>query len=179
MKKILLASLLFYSSGLYAQYYYKDIISNKQLLAEMATYRENKIRNVSIKSFEEDGHSSDGFFCQKKISKDYKKVELYTKSNVSGRSLFTSHFNDGLLLRTHDSSEISVTSNIYSYDDKQRISSILSVVRSQDDDFVNEILEEHIYYYDKDGHPEKMIRVKNRTDSTIIMFAKDEKIIFQ
>jgi len=176
MKKLLLAALLLYSAGSFAQYYYKDLISNKQLLAGMASYRENKIRNVSIKSFEEDGSASDGFFCQKKISKDYRKVELYTRSNVTGRSLFTSLFNEnGLLLRTHDSSDISVTTNIYRYDEKQRIKSILSSVRSQDDDFVNEIIEEHIYYYDADGQPEKMTRVKNKADSIIIMFAKDEK----
>lgn len=176
MKKLLLAALLLYSAGSFAQYYYKDLISNKQLLAGMASYRENKIRNVSIKSFEEDGSASDGFFCQKKISKDYRKVELYTRSNVTGRSLFTSLFNEnGLLLRTHDSSDISVTTIIYSYDEKQRIKSILSSVHSQDDDFVNEIIEEHIYYYDADGQPEKMTRVKNKADSIIIMFAKDEK----
>ncbi|HMJ46153.1 MAG TPA: hypothetical protein VK498_02425 [Ferruginibacter sp.] len=175
MKNLLPVILMLFAAGANAQYYYKDIISNKQLLTEMASYRENKIRTVSIKSFEDDGSPSEGFFCQKKISKDYRKAELFTRSNLSGPSLFTSLFNsNGQVLSTHDSSDISVTNNIYSYDENQRIHSILSSVRSQDDDFVNEILEEHIYYYDAGGQPEKMIRVKNRTDSTIIMFAKDD-----
>ena len=56
-----------------AQYYYKDIISNKQITADLNAYKENKIRKISVKSFEDNGIESEGFFCEKKISKNYKK----------------------------------------------------------------------------------------------------------
>ena len=158
-----------------AQFYYKDIISNKQLLTEMALYKQNKVREVNLKSFEDDGSESEGFFCEKKISKDYKRSELFTRSDVSGASLFTSLFNSqGQLLQTNDSSAISVSVNTYSYDDQGRIKSILSTIKSADDDFVNEILEEHIYQYNDKGLPEKMTRVKNKYDSTVILFLPDE-----
>ncbi|MDB5203547.1 MAG: hypothetical protein JWQ27_2956 [Ferruginibacter sp.] len=160
----------------FSQFYYKDIISNKELLASMASYRDNKIHTVNINSFEDDGSASDGFFCQKKISKDYKKVTVFTRSNVSGASEFTSIFNDaGLLQFTTDSSAISLTKNSYSYDEAGRIKSIVSSVKSDDDDFTNEIREEHLYFYDDKGQPEKMVRIKNRRDSTNILFAADEK----
>lgn len=178
MKKILATAflVLVYTCTVTAQFYYRDIISNSQLLKEMATYRENKVRNVSIKSYEDDGSESDGFFCEKTITKDYKRTELFTRSNVSGASLFTSWFNNkGQLLQTNDSSAISVSVNTYSYDDQNRIKSILSSVKSSDDDFLNEILEEHIYQYNEKGLPEKMIRVKNKYDSTTILFSADEK----
>ena len=158
-----------------AQFYYKDIISNKQLLSDMTAYKQNKVKTINIKSFEDDGTASEGFTCQKKFSKDYSKVTLFTSAAISGASLQTATFNDnGLLAKTYDSSEISITTNIYRYDFMDRIHSILSSIRSQDDDFTNEIREEHIYQYNETGQAEKMIRVKNFTDSTTILFALDE-----
>jgi hypothetical protein len=159
-----------------AQYYYKDIISNKQLLADMSSYKQNKVKVINIKSIEPDGSESEGFFCQKKFGNDYTRASLFTRSDISGASMLTSTFNkQGLLLKTHDSSAISVTTTIYRYGDSNRIESILSVIRSQDDDFTNEITEEHIYHYAPNGQPEKMTRVKNKRDSTIILFGLDEK----
>ena len=167
MKKIFAAVFLMALSicTVQAQFYYRDIISNNQLLAEMALYRNNKIHTIKIKSFEEDGSESDGFFCEKRLSKDYKKTEFFTNSNVSGTSLLTSYFNDkGKLIKTNDSSAISVSVNNYSYDAAGRIKSILSSIKSSDDDFTNEILEEHIYEYND----------KNKFDSTTILFGVDE-----
>lgn len=178
MKKTSLLFSLFciLSSGSFAQFYYKDILSNKQLMADMAAYKNNKIKTIIIKSFEDDGSPSDGFFCQKKFSRDYNKSELFTRSNISGPSLLLSNFNNkGLLVKTHDSSDIAISTSQYFYDAKDRIISIVSTVRSQDDEFKNEITEEHIYSYNADNQPLQMIRVKNRKDSTVILFALDEQ----
>lgn len=178
MKKTVVLLLSFWLLALTAsaQFYYKDILSNKQLLADMASYKQNKIKTINIKSFEDDGSPSDGFFCQKKFSKDYTKSELFTRSNISAASLLTSTFNSkGQLLKTYDSSTIAVNSNIYNYDDNGRLASIVSTVRSSDDDFTNQITEQHIYSYNEQNQPLQMIRVKNGTDSTIILFALDEQ----
>lgn len=177
MKNIFAVAFLLVTSmgAVQAQFYYRDILSNKDLLTEMALYRQNKIHTIKVKSFEEDGSESDGFFCEKRISRDYQKVEFFTNSNVSGTSLFTSYFNDkGKLTQTIDSSSIAVSINTYSYDAEGRIKSILSSIKSSDDDFLNEIREEHIYVYNDKGIPEKMIRVKNKADSTTILFGADE-----
>lgn len=177
MKKILTFFLFLFTAifNVHAQYYYRDIISNRQLHAEMAQYRENKVRLIKIRSFEDDGTESDGFFCEKKISRDYRKTELFTRSNISGISLLTSLFNEkGQLVSTSDSSELAVSVNRYTYDNEGRIISILSIIRSSDDDFTSEIREEHLYYYGNGSIPEKMIRVKNLSDSTNILFGLDE-----
>ena len=159
-----------------AQYYYKDLVSNKQLLAEMAQLKEQKIRTISVKSFEDDGSPSDGFFCEKRISRNYGTVEMLTRSNVTGASDFTSSFNNkGYLTQTYDSSDISSNTTFYEYDENNRIKSISSTVRSNDDDFTNEITEVHLYYYNDKGLPLKMVRVKNNSDSTTILFSLDEK----
>lgn len=178
MKRILLffIALFIFSAGTSAQYYYKDILSNRQLVADMELYKENKIRTINIKSFEADGSPSEGFFCQKKLSKDYKAADLFTRSDVSGPSVFSSVFSaDGKLLSTNDSSNSAVTNNIYMYDSKNRIQTITSSVRSNDDDFTNEIKEVHSYFYNEQNQPVKMLRIKNNSDTTVILFANDEK----
>jgi hypothetical protein len=156
-----------------AQYFYKDIVSNQQVSADMKAYKENKIRKVTLKSFEDNGIESEGFFCEKKISKNYKKSELFTRADIAPASLFTSTFDDnGKLLSTNDSSSFSVTEIRYSYDDKQRISSIVSTVRAIEE-FENSITEEHLYRYEN-NILKKMVRVKNGKDSTDILFTTDE-----
>lgn len=169
------AAFLAFSFVANAQYYYKDILSNKQLIAEMAQLKEQKVRSISLKSFEDDGSPSEGFFCERKINKNYTTVETVTKAYVAGASLFTSTFNEkGLLLQTVDSSDIASSTSIYSYNDKGEIIKIISIARSSDDDFKNEIREEHIYEYGDKGLPTKMTRVKNLSDSTTILFSTDE-----
>jgi hypothetical protein len=156
-----------------AQYFYKDIVSNNQLAADMKAYKENKIRKVTLKSFEDNGVESEGFFCEKKISRNYKKSELFTRADIAPASLFTSTFDDnGKLISTNDSSSFSVTEIRYSYDDKQRISSIVSTVRAIEE-FENSFTEEHLYSYEN-NMPKKMVRVKNGKDSTDILFTTDE-----
>ena len=61
----------FFAATTNAQYYYKDILSNKELVAEMARMKEQKIKTVSLHSFEDDGSPSEGFFCEKKINRNY------------------------------------------------------------------------------------------------------------
>lgn len=172
---LLILSFFFFIDFASAQFYYKDLVSNAQLVSDMKLYKEKRVKTVRIKSFEDDGTESDGFFCQKNVSRDYRRTELMTRSNISSRSMLISLFDkEGKLLSTNDSSDISVSRTNYVYDLQNRISRILTSVRSQDDDFTNAISEEHIYEYNAQNQPVKMTRVKNRIDSSVISFATDE-----
>ena len=160
----------------YSQFYYKDIISNKQALADRALLQERKIKTIEVRSFEGNGEESKGFFCEKKISNNYRKIETYTKAFVTGRSVLTSIYNDkGLLIKTTDSSELTVTNIQYQYTSNGLISSIFSDSRSSDDDFVTSLTEEHQYTYNEKGVPVSMLRIKNKKDSSTILFTADEK----
>lgn len=174
IKRILAAALLLISTaGVHAQYYFKDIVSNTQLMADMKAYKENKVKKITLKSFEDNGSESEGFFCEKKLNRDYTKTELFTRADIAAASLFTSTFDKGgNLLTTYDSSLLSVTEIKYRYNDQQKISSIFSLVRSKDD-FDNSISEEHIYTYEN-NKPVKMARVKNGRDTTDILFSLDD-----
>ncbi len=167
--------LVLFSFPCFSQFYYKDIVSVKQANDEMAGYVQNKVRKVIVKSFEANGQLSEGFFCEKIISKDFKKADLYTKAESAPKSQSTSYYNNkGLLESTLDSSEIITTRSTYFYDADNRLIKITSALRSADDDFVNTLLEDHVFIYGDDFYPDKMYRIKNRTDSSAILFSKDE-----
>ena len=175
MKKSLTILLFFACINLAkAQYYYKDILSNKQITADLTAYKENKIRKINIKSFEDNGIESEGFFCEKKISKNYKSSELFTRSNFSYASLFNANYDDaGRLLNTYDSSTLSVTEIKYRYNSNNQIANILSSIQAIGEDFNNGVTEEHIYNYEKDILT-SMLKIKNKTDTTTILFTTDE-----
>jgi hypothetical protein len=166
---------IFFGTEIFAQFLYRDLISVEQANEEMATYKKAGIKNIKIKSLEANGEESEDFFCEKKISKDFLKTSLYTRTGNEGKSLMESFFNkQGLLIKTYDSSEIVVSRNEFFYDNNNRLSSTLSYSKSNDDDFVNEITEAHVYRYNEDGIPVSMLRIKNQTDTIIILFSPDE-----
>jgi len=179
MGKLLTTTVLFwaiFTNTVSAQYYYKDIMSNKQLMADMAVYKDHKISNIEVKSFEADDQPSKGFYCEKKISKNFRQIETYTRSFVTTKSILTTSFDGkGLLVKSVDSSDVSVSTSDYKYDSVGNISSITSDSRSSDDDFTTSLVETHKYVYDSTGKLQKMLRIKNTTDTTEIDFVVDPK----
>jgi YD repeat-containing protein len=161
--------------SIHAQYYYKDIVSNRQALSEKRALKEQNVRNILVHSFEGNGEASPGFFCEKKISKDYRRVETYTKSNITGKSLLTTYYNEAdQLVQSTDSSEVLSSTTVYEYDSKGNISRIISNSHSADDDFSTRLLEEHQYSYDTGSRPARMLRIRNHKDTTIVSFTADE-----
>jgi len=177
-KKLFIAAILLITiqCSAIAQYYYKDILGTKQVIAERKTLQDQRKRNVIVKSFEADGSASEGFFCEKKISKDYRKIETYTKSLSTGRDIVTSYFDKkGLLIKTTDSSETNFSSITYLYDNKNNISTITSASRSNDYDYVNSLVETRQYTYNDKSLPVKMMLTRNNKDSLEVDFTLDEK----
>ncbi len=173
---IQLILLMTVSTAAISQYHYLDIVSNLQLSSEMKQFKEQKIRDIQVHSFESNGEPSKGFFCKKKISKDYRKIETYTKSTISEKSILISKFNtEGQLIASNDSSAISSSSNFYQYDSKGHLSKVVNISASMDDDFTSKITEEHLYFYNAKGHTSKMLRIKNHLDTTTVLFTSDEK----
>ena len=117
MKKAFLGLLILTGYAATAQYYYTDIVNNKQAVAELAVLKEKKIKGIKITSLESTGEETEGFICQKKINGDYTEVEIYTETNESYPNTFISYFNKaGQLQRTVDSSEAGATTVDYLYD---------------------------------------------------------------
>lgn len=172
---IILLLTLTASSNLYAQYYYNDIVNNKQVLAELATLKAKKINGVKVISMEATGEQTEGFTCQKKINRDFTEVEIYTETNESYPNTFISYFTkSGLLQRTVDSSEAGATTIDYTYDASGRLISINSSKRFATDDDAGVVVEKHLYNYTAAGLLQQMILVKNNRDTTLYIFQADE-----
>lgn len=177
MRYLLFTVLLsFFSQFSMAQYYYKDLVINKQLTAEMALLKEQKIRLIKVNSFDREDEPSIGFFCEKKINKNFSKIETTSKSYATPGSILTSYFNSlGQLEESVDSTEISVGYSKYQYNDKGNLISIESGSRSSDDDYSVDATETHRYFYNSQNQLQKMVKLKNNKDSVVINFVLDEK----
>ncbi len=177
-KRLLLSAVLLFAFGFAnAQfYYYKDVLTIRELTVEMAKLKENKVRTVKVNSFDRPDEPSIGFFCEKTIKKDYSRFETITRSYASAPSQLTSWFRkDGLLEKTIDSSEIYVNTSSYDYNDAGQLSSVTISSVSHDDDESNDATEQHLYFYNDKKVLTKMITVKNSKDSANYEFTADEK----
>ncbi|MEP7231802.1 MAG: hypothetical protein ABI691_16180 [Ginsengibacter sp.] len=163
-----------FTTQLIAQYYYKDIWNMKQLTNEFAILKNEKLRTVNIKSFEDDGQPSDGFFCEKKINGNYSQSQMVSKSYITGQSLLSSDYNaEGRIVKTVDDTPTANNTTTYEYDDKGRLTTVSILAKGDDNE--GSITETRQYSYDGNGQPEKMVRNKNNIPIAVIHFVKDEK----
>lgn len=157
-----------------AQYFYKDIWTNQQLTKEFTSLKNENIRTISVKSFEDDGEPSEGFFCERKIDRNFTKSEMVSRSNITQQSLLVSYYNEkGWIVKTVDSTQTSLAQSEYEYDNKGRLIMVTNFAKANDEQ--NGITETHQYIYNAAGRPEKMIRKKNNADVSTINFTTDDK----
>lgn len=173
---IVLTIVTAFTSNSKAQYYFKDIISTNEATKILNAYKTNKISKVSVLMIDNYGEPLKDFKLEKKVDKKYSKTELVTKTEQSPISYMnTTHDVEGKTLYSTDSSENSVIKTIYQYNNKQQVLAIDTKIYSADDDFITEIDELHKFEYDENGLLQKMYRIQNKRDTTLILFAMDEK----
>jgi hypothetical protein len=175
LKKIcLFAFITVFASQSNAQYFYKDFIVNQQLEAEQQLLQQNKIRNIDIKSFEDDGTESEGFFCEKEISKNYKKTEVFTRANMSKPSLLTTLFDDNnRIIKVVDSTLGMVRRIDFEYNNKL-LQKITSVTKATDDDgLITYFSETRLFGYDADKLKNLTISKSGKKDVQVL-FTTDE-----
>jgi YD repeat-containing protein len=158
-----------------AQFFHKDFTSNKLAKEELQVFKENKIRKVTLKSFDNDGTPTPGFKIERKIAKDYLSSALESQTQYSTYTVNNYFYStEGLLTHSTDTSEISSGKYYYTYDENGRLWKTYSEITSFDDDYINTIKEEHIYFYNEDFYPDSMWLIRDKTDTTLILFSKDE-----
>jgi len=156
-----------------SQFYYKDLVVPAQTAAQLTRFQQNRIRSVKLLSYERDGLPTEGFSGSQRISSDYKKLTTQLQTAYAGASTLTSFFDDkGHLLRSIDTADGAGSISSYSYNGQGRLTSITNVSTSFGQS--NE-KEEHQWYYSANGQPERMLRIKNNLDTTVVSFVLDEK----
>ncbi|HEY8688911.1 MAG TPA: hypothetical protein VIM07_06715 [Chitinophagaceae bacterium] len=157
-----------------AQFFYKDIWTIQQLTKDFSILKNENIRTVFVKSFEDDGEPSQDFFCERKIDRDFTKSETVTRSIITQQSLLVSYYNErGWLIKTVDSTQTSLSRVEYAYDNKGHTVMVTNFTKANDEN--GGITETHQYTYNAAGKPEKMIRKKNNADVSTVNFTIDDK----
>ena len=167
--------LIFFSgiSRVNAQYYYKDIVGTIKQNKEFSILKNAKLKHIKITSFDENDQPSEGFFCEKKINKNFSQSELMTNSNITGESLLATDYNEkGEVVKTTTTTPHTTNTVEYKYDEEGRIVSIFTNTVGDGDS--NGISETHEFIYEN-GRPVKMIRKKNNEIISTITFLADDK----
>ncbi len=160
------------TGSVFGQYYFNDIVSTQKTNELLQTYKKNRIRNVNINSYEPDGSLSDTFEVRNKINGSFTEILTTTKTALQGKSNITSTYNAKGQIEMSVEEENEIVNTIkYVYDTAGNVLEINATsIETQDSVFSTE---RHIYTYTK-GIVSQMIKIKNGTDTTFVVFRKDE-----
>lgn len=171
-RSVVLIAILFASFHVDAQYYYKDILTPRQTMEQLKKYKENKIRLISVMSYESSGERTEDFSGTQTISDNFTKIKTQFQTALAGESELTTLFNgQGRLVKTIDTTDGSGSVSEYIYNVQGLVTSIVNVSTSPGQ---RKEKEEHAWYYDVNGKPSRMLRIKNDTDTSFINFILDE-----
>lgn len=173
MKSFFLAAVLLVSLSLQAQYYYKDIVGTKETSDLIKAYMKNKVSTVVLTSYDADNVKSDNLFVQQQFSSTTRILKTVTGTgadNANTSTVFTYADDNGNITRTVDSTGVVVNTTTYSYD----ASGNLAVVNISSSDTTSNESEQHLWQW-QNSEPVKMLRIKNKFDTTYVDFKLDEK----
>ncbi|MBO9204875.1 MULTISPECIES: hypothetical protein [Niastella] len=173
MTRILGLSLLisFIAHTAYSQHYYNDLIMTNEIVKKRAVFQANKIRSVKMTSFDGNNQPIEGFGGSQAVSAT--SITTETSTSLSGKDEITHYFNEkGLLTQSIDTTDGNKVIIQYTYDANNLITGITNMSFSPGGYSTRE---QHLYFYNKAGKPEKMLKIKNSTDTTVVTFKLDEK----
>lgn len=171
MKRILFSCLSFIGLSASAQYYYSDIIGTNETATTIKLYKQNKVSQVVLNSYDGDGTKSDAFYVEQNFSPTTNTLKTVTRSGITSESVLTTFFNEkGQVSKTIDSSEAVVNTSIYTYNTEGQLIN----VQQSSIDSANKFsqFEEHQWQYEN-GKASKLIRIKNKKDTSIVQFKLD------
>ena len=175
MKKIYLFAIVICIATLHvqSQYYYLDIIGTKQTNQQYKLIRTHQLKRINATSFESNNQPSKDFLLEQVVAKEGQVIETKSASVNSAPSSFISYYDNNRLVRTVDSGNTAINSVTYNYDNAGRVAVINSTSKDFDGSFIN--AETHTWTYNEKGLPVSMLKIKNKTDTTLVSFKYDEQ----
>lgn len=160
-------------SSVNAQYFYKDLMSTIQQNNQFSILKNENLKLIKISSFDENDQPSDGFFCEKKINKNFTQSQMMSNSNITGQALLVTDYNaKGDVIKTTTTTPTTNNTVEFEYDSNGNISLIRTKTIADGDS--SGITETHEYFYEN-KLPVKMIRKKNNSVISTITFVADKK----
>jgi hypothetical protein len=167
--------LLILTSTARSQHYYQDIITNNYNHEQFQLMKKLRITRVSVKSIEATGEVTEGFFMEQAFNNSYTQLKTTTQlPGAKQRSVLVNYYNQqGDLYRTLDSSENSISTYEYSYNPEGKLASVINTSRSDADKL--KTTESHLWFYNEKGIAEKMLRIRENSDTMEIRVVADDK----
>lgn len=171
-KTLFLLTLLFVCYYSNAQFYYNDVIGLKASNNNYSALIKNNVTEVSATSADADGTATKGFAYSKIINDNGNTAVTHTELETGGVSDDFDTYVNGILVKSEDSADNVLTTVTYTYANDGKI----LLVQTQTDDTAmgTHSTEQHKWFYTGNS-PDSMIRIKDKTDSTVIHFKKDEQ----
>ena len=173
MKYILALICLFVFTGSYSQYYFNDLVSIQASNDQFKLLRTHKVKKIKATSYESDNTVTEGFSLEEEISMDGKRVILSTAVSSGGSSVVNRFYELNRLKRTQTSSNRIDNKTEYTYTEKGQVQKI--VLTTTDTAMKSTLSEVHEWTYNEIGQPVSMLRIKNKTDTTVIELVRDEQ----
>lgn len=177
MKFLVLPVLIFSSMIMHAQYYYNDIVGTQETNRQMQAFVSNKVRTVSADAYVQDPNTqqsskSTDFSETQEVRENGRALKIVTVTNFN-RTVSYNRFDDkGRLTSVTDTSLGVANTTTYEYDNDGRLINVQNTVKDPESEI--DQVETHQWIYNKNGKPEKMWRIVNRTDSLEVRFIPEE-----
>jgi YD repeat-containing protein len=156
--------------GASAQYYYKDIVGNRESNEQLGHYRSAGVRSVTLASYDADGSRSDALEVQQRF--DNGKLTTTTVLDSNSAVLLSFVDDQGRVARTVDSSEASLSTTTYTYNTQGQLERVANVTR----DIAGRFVQEEVHRWEwSNGRPQRMWRIKNGRDSVEVRLVIDER----
>jgi hypothetical protein len=157
----------------YSQHYYNDLVTSSEIVKKRAIYQTNKVKTVKMTSFDNNNQPIEGFGGSQEIAANFATITTETSTSLSGKDEITHYFNEkGQLTQSIDTSDGNKVIIQYAYDANNLITGITNISFSPGGYSTRE---QHLWFYNKAGKPERMLKIKNGIDTTIVNFKLDEK----
>jgi hypothetical protein len=163
---------VFLSTYLNAQYFYLDIVGTKQTNQQYKLLRAFQYKRINATSFEGNELSKD-FVLEQTITNNGQKIITRSATIGSTESFFISYYLNNKVVKTVDSSKNAINTVGYEYDNAGRLLS--TITNSVDFDGTFTSSEHHNWTYNEKGLPERMLKIKNKTDTTLVTFVVDDQ----
>ncbi len=170
---LFIISAFFLAEPILAQYYYKDIVSTQESIEHNKLLRKTKAQKLKVHSYHFDNEEIESFLCEQQIENNAKKVITITGSPFTGENRLHSFYTpQGFPTRSVDSNVSIVIQNSYEFNTLNLLTKIL--VTSFEPEMKNvRTTTAQYWFYDDKNVPNKMIKVVNDKDTTIVLFTKD------
>lgn len=170
---IIASAILISGTEARGQFYYNDLVMNRQGNEKHQLYRKLKVVSITIRSSAgTDAQGSEPLILEQSYSSGYHQLRTRNPSGISP-STITNHYNaQGLLYRTVDSSTNAISVYDYKYEGS-RLSSVTSTGYVPGEQ--QKAVETHAWAFNGEGCPTRMVRSRKGFDSSDIRFTCDER----